>query len=779
MPTEPTQGKDYVFEYTESPVEMSVSSVADVHGNTLAAGEDYVVAYYKDGAQGGTAGEFSAGDALTTVENDGALTEGGAPAEPGTYFIVVIEGSTVPETGYVSLEQSGKQFTAQKFTISPEVPKTLDGVFAFDGDSKEDIADTTFTYTGEKQTVGFAIGTDVLVAGEDYDVTWSEEPKAAGSYTATLVGKGTYAGDTERVTIEVGTLDISNATIADVKADAGSSIVVKVGGVVVPSSEIELIPVAWTNEAGTTVNGDDAKFEGNKGKYTYLIQSKSDNITGSVQQSFNAVQYLKGENQFFYGEPTTLKDALDDKNFYLSDKWEFDADELSVNDVPADVELDWTLTRDGVEVDAADQPGEYTLTVQVPVDAKFTRGGNASVSFNVYDAVLSSTETFMAIDGKNVAGSESFPYTGEAYTPVITVKSGDNKLVAGTDYTVTTTVKVDGKDVEASEIKDAGVYTVTVEAIGNYDGEATFQVTVNKAAIVEVEVVETYFNEKNEGILYTGSAVTPTFIGHTEAAVDGKYSEKDRAFTLTADDYESVVYKKAEKEIKAEELVDAGEYSATITGLKGNFQGTPAAANFSIIEKIAPFTDVNANMWYAGVVAQADELEYMNGVEGTTFFLPETAINRAMVAQVIYNMAGATSGDNDNVFVDFDDISNEYAWAKGAIAFATAAEIITGYGPDFTSFGPGDTATREQIATMMYRYAKVAGIDTTVEDADAALAAYADGAQVSDWAKTAVAWAVEHEIMGVDVTVLNPQGDVLRAEVAAIATRVQPEAIKA
>ena len=100
---------------------------------------------------------------------------------------------------------------------------------------------------------------------------------------------------------------------------------------------------------------------------------------------------------------------------------------------------------------------------------------------------------------------------------------------------------------------------------------------------------------------------------------------------------------------------------------------------------------------------------------------------------------------------------------------------MTGY--DDTTFGPMDKATREQVAVMLYRYAKNQGKDVTVADADAALAAYKDADQVSDWAREAMAWAVESGVFGQGTDELWAKQNIRRDAVAAIAVRFQPEAL--
>lgn len=98
---------------------------------------------------------------------------------------------------------------------------------------------------------------------------------------------------------------------------------------------------------------------------------------------------------------------------------------------------------------------------------------------------------------------------------------------------------------------------------------------------------------------------------------------------------------------------------------------------------------------------------------------------------------------------------------------------MTGYDDD--TFGPEDQVTREQFATMLYRYAKMSGTDVSA-NVDAELAKYADGNAVAGFAREAIAWASEDGIMkgyeGSDV--LAPQDNVTRAQVAKMAVVYQP-----
>ena len=256
------------------------------------------------------------------------------------------------------------------------------------------------------------------------------------------------------------------------------------------------------------------------------------------------------------------------------------------------------------------------------------------------------------------------------------------------------------------------------------------------------------------------------------------YYAAEQTAGATTEDKSDDKWVKTGSRIDASELTEEGDYIAEITVLTtAPYIETPAvvSAHFVLAERVA-FSDVDANAWYAGPVYQAAENGYMNGIGGTDLFMPEADITRSELAGVMFNMAG---GQPDGKFTPypsrFSDVDS-YGWYAKAVAWASGSGVMNGYeGTDL--FGTYDKATREQVACILYNYAKATGADVSVEDADAALAGFADASEVSGWAKQAVAWAVENGVMG-NGGEINAQDTITRAEVAAMAVNFQPEELK-
>ena len=170
------------------------------------------------------------------------------------------------------------------------------------------------------------------------------------------------------------------------------------------------------------------------------------------------------------------------------------------------------------------------------------------------------------------------------------------------------------------------------------------------------------------------------------------------------------------------------------------------------------FTDVAENAWYYEAVRYVQTAGLMKG-NGDGTFAPEQSISRAETAQILYNLAGEGDKAAGSAFSDV----SAGAWYNDAVAWAARLGYVKG---DQGLFRPEDDVTREELVTMLYRYAAGynLGLDRTSDPA-----AFPDGSQVSDWAEEAMAWAVGNGVIrGNDDGSLNPGGTAARSEMAQI-----------
>lgn len=169
------------------------------------------------------------------------------------------------------------------------------------------------------------------------------------------------------------------------------------------------------------------------------------------------------------------------------------------------------------------------------------------------------------------------------------------------------------------------------------------------------------------------------------------------------------------------------------------------------------FSDVSESDWFYKGVSYVVENGMMNGV-GENQFAPNAPLTREMLAVVLYNMEKQPESTGVNPFADV----KADMWYTDAIVWANANGIVAGY--DDSTFGLGDSITREQLASILYRYAQMKGYDVT-EKAD--LTGYADSAAISGYAVEAMQWANANGIVnGMTATTLAPQGTATRAQVA-------------
>lgn len=176
------------------------------------------------------------------------------------------------------------------------------------------------------------------------------------------------------------------------------------------------------------------------------------------------------------------------------------------------------------------------------------------------------------------------------------------------------------------------------------------------------------------------------------------------------------------------------------------------------------FTDVPDDAWYAHVVDWASDSGYITGYGDGSTFGPDDPLQRGQAATILWRFAGSPEGAESSGKADVDQ--DEY-YASG-VDWAIANGVMSGYGDGSNRFGPLDSLTREQLASVIGHMAGVSVEEAAATD-DAEFQALADHDGTSDWAQPYVVWATHnHIINGVGGRYLQPQATITRAQMAAI-----------
>ena len=163
-----------------------------------------------------------------------------------------------------------------------------------------------------------------------------------------------------------------------------------------------------------------------------------------------------------------------------------------------------------------------------------------------------------------------------------------------------------------------------------------------------------------------------------------------------------------------------------------------------VVDNSKTFDDVSDNYWGAEAVTFASSRELFAGTSATTF-APDTAMTRGMIVTVLARFEGV-------------DTTTGSTWYEAGRQWAMQNGVSDGTNMDAS-------LTREQLATMLWRYAGSPSVSDN-------LSGYTDADTVSSYAQQAMAWCVEHGIIGgTTTTTLSPQGEATRAQVATILMR--------
>lgn len=465
--------------------------------------------------------------------------------------------------------------------------------------------------------------------------------------------------------------------------------------------------------------------------------------------------------------------------------------------------------------------GKYVVKVAVDPENlvqdgidKYSVGGEQLINLNVTDGKINaSANATFNYNGKAFTAL-TLPYGGAAgyaqnvFTTHVTDAAGQ-ALTAGSDYTVKIT-DADGKTV-AGNLVNAGTYTFTLTS-DKYDvsGNNSATVTIEKVNLTDLKFVA----GGTAVVAVNGNVYVDTSAADVPASDLIKQIQTSYVTGTNPTTYEMfnnlAVYTGNEVTAQLQEQNDEGKWVAA-TQIDQNDNGNTyrvviAPANNTITDNATfasdegtilyigssdgawKFDDVAPTQWYFKPVANATQGvsvngsklydNFMNGYAGTRLFGPNDRMTRAQVACILYNMArnantdavdealGGITGANGTTYPSFDDVDSAEYYAK-AVAWAKATGVVNGYAGT-NNFKPDQIITREQFACMLWNYAtEIESSTISGVDVEKALASMPDGGKVSDYAKSAVAWAVQNKIMG-NGGVIDPSSVVTRAEAAAM-----------
>lgn len=368
----------------------------------------------------------------------------------------------------------------------------------------------------------------------------------------------------------------------------------------------------------------------------------------------------------------------------------------------------WKDSEGHIPASAPKNAGSYTLTVAVE-DSRYT--GSVTLNCTIAKAAV----TITALDVSAPVGSKlpTFSYR------VAGLAEGESLK---TEPTLTCT----------ADMNKAGVYAIKASGAevpegGNYHDAITY---------VDGKLTVYYYNTANRVTVYGGA--------HGIARVDDyNPSTGDRVtITVTPDEgYEVDQVLVTTASGKKVPVTHTGENRYVFEMPNGSVS---IQVTYKAEEKVA-YTDVSPYAWYAEAVEYVTVQGLMNGV-GEGKFAPSATVTRAMVWTVLARMDG-------------EDTASTGLWYAKAQQWAMETGVSDGTNPE-------SAITREQLATMLYRYYGSPAISGS-------LSGYADGASVSDWAKDAMVWAVQEGlIQGTGGNKLSPTADTTRAQLAQILMRL-------
>ena len=362
--------------------------------------------------------------------------------------------------------------------------------------------------------------------------------------------------------------------------------------------------------------------------------------------------------------------------------------------------------------------GTATITVTT-ADGNYT----ATCTVKVNDPVYNMTTNPTTLD----FGSVYTGYTQPAAQTVTITNSGNQPLTL-TQPAYTSSFVVGPLSTTSLPVNGTATFTVQPKA-GLAEGTYSENITVSSSEGATVTIPASFTVEQRDNTPYYGITVNAPANGTVTCYA--KSAAKGAEVTLTVKPDVGYALDKltvTDASGKAVDVtkVDEKTYTFVMPG-----RAVTVEAFFAPITSGLPFTDVSADDWFYEAVQFVYENGLMDGVAGN-LFAPNATLNRAMAVTILYRLEGSPDLDGENLGYPFADVDGN-AWYGDAVYWARCNGIVDGV--ENNHFDPTGSLTREQMATVLYRYAQYKGADVS---ASGDLSGFVDSANVSAWAVDAV-----------------------------------------
>jgi hypothetical protein len=703
-------------------------------------------------------------DQLVSVTGDNVLTITGGTFSTNPSAYVATGYAAVPSNASGDVTSGGDHWTVvRQYTVKfvDDSGKLLKSVLVTPGmtagyvlaqaptATKTADKSNTYTFSGWTPAVAAATG------NATYTATFTATPVANSNVVVTVSDDGNTVTvtDLDANTTTTETTEKTTATIgtSSIETETKTSTVVTTGGSATVTKTVEDL----TSAGNAEVTGDKT--------YTYTVKTATatedtaEIAASAVEAALSAspntstTVTLKAEKAVATVETTKADIAKDTE---LETKLTAVANNAAQNVITTDKVLDSALSEkmttlaEENEVTGKNVTVDVTLTLETKLTDYTVESAEAtSVTFDVKPVMT----TVVKIDGVQQGEAESEVVANDKLASSITVK-----------LPVPASFGTVGQTIQIKHVADDG--TVKGYITGTIHGDESgyyVEFTVTEFSSFELvpagKVFVTF--DANGGVggttltLNVGEAVAAPTVTRSGYTFIGWSPEVPTTATTSA------VYTAQWNAIVTPVSDDGGIVVPTGGNNSGEVEITDEETPLSDLPIF--YVDVATGDWFRDAVAYVTNLGLMNGV-GDQHFDPNSSTTRGMVATILMRMAKGEAVDLES----FDDVANDAYYAEAA-AWAVENDVFNGY--EDSTFRGETVITREQLATVLYRYALSKGLKT---DGSVSLDAYADGGKVSGYATEAMKWALANGILkGVSETEIDPTGAATRAQLATIMMR--------